>query len=201
MRFFLMLFLLGYCTTTFGQSDYVMYVNDESFDLTLDKEYQISINDELVTLKVKAKDTLQYDDILYRFKYSKDYKVSKLVVDEGIEQIMLMTAEGSGIVIQQYTNLNPSMLNEMMINEVTKESLNYGFKLSREDYERELISGQKIQVDKAVLKYKDETNIYEVASIGNKDEGIIIMSMRMDDVIGTKGQQIIDLMWDSMFYK
>lgn len=201
MRFFLTFFLLAFYTTIFGQSDYVMYVNDSSFNLTLDTEYQVSINDELVTLRVKVKDTLNYDDILYRFKYSKDYKVSKTVIEDGVEQIMIMTADGSGILIQQYTNLNPTMLNEMMINEVTKESLNYGFKLSREDYKRELISGKKIEVDKAVLKYKDQTDIYEVASIGNKDEGIIIMSIRLNYVIGTEGQKIIDLMWNTLFYK
>ncbi|HBZ67363.1 MAG TPA: hypothetical protein DEO70_11045 [Bacteroidales bacterium] len=201
MRFFLTFFLLAFYTTIFGQSDYVMFVNDSSFNLTLDTEYQVSINDELVTLRVRVKDTLNYDDILYRFKYSKDYKVSKTVIEDGVEQIMIMTADGSGILIQQYTNLNPTMLNEMMINEVTKESLNYGFKLSREDYKRELISGQKIEVDKAVLKYKDQTNIYEVASIGNKDEGIIIMSIRLNYVIGTEGQKIIDLMWNTLFYK
>ncbi|PKP15814.1 MAG: hypothetical protein CVU06_15855 [Bacteroidetes bacterium HGW-Bacteroidetes-22] len=201
MRFFLTFILLAFYTTIFGQSDYVMFVNDSSFNLTLDTEYQVSINDELVTLRVRVKDTLNYDDILYRFKYSKDYKVSKTVIEDGVEQIMIMTADGSGILIQQYTNLNPTMLNEMMINEVTKESLNYGFKLSREDYKRELISGQKIEVDKAVLKYKDQTNIYEVASIGNKDEGIIIMSIRLNYVIGTEGQKIIDLMWNTLFYK
>lgn len=201
MRVLLTIFLLAFYTTIFGQSDFIMYVNDSSFHLTLDTEYQVSVNNELVTLRVKAKDTLDYDDILYRFKYSKDYKVTKTVIEVGIEQIMIMTADGSGILIQQYTNLNPTMLNEMLLNEVTKESLSYGFKMSREDYKRELISGQEIEVDKAVLKYKDQTNTYEVASIGNKDEGIIIMSMKLNDVINTEGQKIIDLMWNTLFYK
>jgi len=200
MRIIFTIFLLAFYSTVFGQSDYEIYVNDTLFDLNLDTEYQVSINDELVTLRVMAKDTLQYDGILYSFKYSKDYKVSKTAIQDGIQQIMIMTAEGSGILIQEYTNLNPTMLNEMMLNEVTKESLNYGFKLSRKDYKRELISGQKIEVGKAVLKYKDETNIYEVASIGNKDEGILIMSIRMDDVIGTEGQKIIDMMWNTLTY-
>ncbi|WP_242202820.1 hypothetical protein [Aestuariivivens insulae] len=156
---------------------------------------------EIFTIKLKAKDTLTHDDNLYSFKFPKDYKVSKAIIDDGIHQIMIMTAEGSGILIQQYINFNPTMLNEMMINEATKESINYGFKMKRQDYNRDLISGQKINVDKAILKYKDEINIYEIASIGNRDEGIIIITMRMDDDEGTQGQKIIDLMWNTLIYK
>ena len=88
-----------------------------------------------------------------------------------------------------------------MISEVTKESLNYGFKIERNDYTRKLKSGQKLDVDKAILTYKDETNIYEVATIGKKDEGILIMTMVMDEKMSKQGRKIIEMMWSSLIYK
>jgi hypothetical protein len=114
---------------------------------------------------------------------------------------MLMTAEGSGVLIQKYSTINPTMLNEMMLKEVTKESLNYGFKLNRIDYQRTLRSGQSIVVNKAILTYNNETNIYEIASIGQKDAGIIIMTIIMDENRSNQGRKIIDLMWNSLIYK
>jgi hypothetical protein len=111
---------------------------------------------------------------------------------------MIATAEGSGIIIQKYATINPAHLNEMMINEVTKESIGYGYTMKREDYHKTLKSGQKIEIDKAVLTYKDEINIYEIATIGQKDEGVLIMTMRMDNNQTGQGVKLIDMLWKTL---
>lgn len=201
MKLHLLIFSLLFGTIMFGQDDYTIQINNQVLDLTLDKEYKVTINGNPVTFKVQAKDTLTYRSDLFSFKHSKDYKVSKSTIDVGINQQMIMTADGTGIAIQQYTSYNPTMLNEIMMAEITKESLSYGYKLERQDYDRKLISGQEINVNKAVLKYKDDTNIFEVASIGTKDEGIIIITMKMDDNTKSEGQKIIDFMWATLEYK
>lgn len=169
--------------------------------MALEKEYRVIVNGQSVKFKIYAKDTITYNGTLFTFKHSKDYKVVKSIIDIGIDQQMIMTAEGTGLAVQQYTNINPTMLNEIMLAEITKESLNYGFKLERQDYERQLVSGQEIIVNKAILKYKDETNIFEVASIEGKDEGIIVITMKMDDNANGNGQKIIDFMWNTLEYK
>jgi hypothetical protein len=97
--------------------------------------------------------------------------------------------------------MNPTMLNELMLNEVTKESVNYGFELIREDYERVLASGLKIKVDRAVLTYNDEINIYEIASVGKKDSGLLIITMEMDDSENSLGKKLISLIWDTLEIK
>ena len=58
--------------------------------------------------------------------------------------------------------------------------------------------GHEIAVTRSVLRYKDEVNSYEIASIGKKDAGIIIVTIRMDEDANTQGQKIIDLMWKSI---
>jgi len=192
---------LLFSLSAIAQSDYVIYLNDSTFDIDLNKEYQVVIDGKTINLRLAAKDTLFYQDDLYSFQYSNDYKVSKTEVDQGVNQIMIMTAEGSGILIQQYSNYNPTSLNELMLTEITKESLNYGFEMERQDYSRSLKSGQRLEVIKARLEYRDEINIYEIASIGGKDEGILVMTMRMDDFPGAAGEKIIELMWKSLQYQ
>lgn len=192
-------FLAGF--NTFGQEDLLLSIDGKVMEISSDKEYELPINGKKVKLIVSSKDTLTYDTDLFSFQYPKDFKVSSMSIDEGIEQITIMSAEGSGLLIQKYSTINPTMLNEMMINEVTKESLNYGFKMKREDYTREIGSGQKIEISKAVLKYKDETNIYEIASMGKKDEGILVMTMIMDVNQSEQGKKLIELMWNSLNFK
>lgn len=182
----------------YSQEDYQIEINGESTDIELDKNYEFKIKNKLLNIKVSMKDTLTYSDDFINFKYPKEYRVVSTKIDDGIKQLMLMTAEGSGFVIQEYTTMDPSMLNELMINEVTKESVNYGFLLKREDYNRTLKSGDELNVSRAVLTYKDEINIYEVVSIGKKDEGILIMTMEMTDIENSEGKNLINLIWNTL---
>ena len=177
MKLTLITLLILFGINSFSQNDYKILINDTVIEISLDKEYYINLDEKEVQFKVIEKDTLVFEDDLFSFNYPKDYKISSMIIEEGIEQLMLLTAEGSGFLIQKYSTINPTTLNEMILSEVTKESLNYGYIMKRENYKRKLVSGQKLDVDKAILTYKDETSVYEVASIGDKDEGILIMTI------------------------
>ncbi|MBT8195370.1 MAG: hypothetical protein KJO64_03030 [Bacteroidia bacterium] len=200
MKFALISLLILLSFNSFSQGNFKIHINDTTIEISLDTEYNITLDDNEIQFTVVAKDTLLYGDDLFSFNYPKNYKPSKLILEEGIEQIMLMTAEGSGILIQKYTTLDPTILKGIMLSEVTKESLSYGYKMKREDYKRKLNSGQKIEIDKAILTYKDDKNIYEVAAIGGKDEGILIMTMIMIEDYSTEGKKIIEMMWESLTY-
>jgi hypothetical protein len=147
---------------------------------------------------ITSKDTLTYNNGFYSFLYPKGFSVLNSKIDIGIDQTSILTAEGTGIVIQKYESVNPTSLNEMMLTEMTNESISYGFESKRSIYKRKLKSGQEIEVTKAVLRYKEEVNIYEVASIGKKDAGLIIVTIKMDEDDNTQGQKVIDLMWQSL---
>ncbi|SDH53019.1 hypothetical protein [Winogradskyella thalassocola] len=201
MKNTLLILVLLFINLSHAQEDYEVEINGKTYDIALDKNYELDLNGTKIKLNVKQKDTLVYTDPYFNFKYPKDYKVGKTIIDSEIEQLMLMTAEGSGFIIQTYSGINPTMLNELMINEVTKESVNYGFKLVREDYERTLDSGLKINVNKAVLTYKNEINIYEVASVGKKDSGLILMSMEMSDMENSIGKNLINMIWNTLEIK
>ena len=201
MKLTLITLLILFGINSFSQNDYKILINDTVIEISLDKEYYINLDEKEVQFKVIANDTLVFEDDLFSFNYPKDYKISSMIIEEGIEQLMLLTAEGSGFLIQIYSTINPTTLNEMILSEVTKESLNYGYIMKRENYKRKLVSGQKLDVDKAILTYKDETSVYEVASIGDKDEGILIMTIIPIEEMSIEGRKIIDMMWNSLFYK
>jgi len=180
------------------QEDYIIHFNDTSILVALDKQYSLMVNGKQLDFKVAQKDTLTYTDNLYSFQYLKGFKVSTSKLDVGIEQLSLLTAEGSGLLIQRYESINPTSLNELMLSELTKESISYGYESKRTSYKKVLKSGHEIEITKAVLRYKDEVNIYEIASIGKKDAGIMIVTIRMDENDNSQGQNLIDLMWKSI---
>lgn len=184
-----------------GQADYIIRINDTVINIALDKPYNIKVKGENVQLIVKLKDTLTYSKSFFSFLYTKNYKVAQSKIENGIDQITILTANGSGILIQKYETLNPTNLKELMLTEVTKESINYGFKETRTTYIKKLATGQEVEVTKAELTYKDEVNIYEIATIGKKDAGLIVVTIKMDNNATSDGQKVIDLMWASLKVK
>jgi CYTH domain-containing protein len=200
MRNLFLTLLILISSKSIAQENYKLEIDGKTTEIELDKNYEIKIDNKIHNIKVTSKDTLIYTDDKISFKYLKNYKIATTELDEGVKQLMLMNADGSGIIIQIYSNMNPQLLNEIMLNEVTKESVTYGFKLERKDYERQLSSKQKIKINKAFLTYKDEVNVYEVATFGTKDEGVLIMTMKMDNETNSEGQKLIDLTWNTFKY-
>ena len=94
---------------------------------------------------------------------------------------MVMKATGTGYMIQTYKSFNPTMLIDLMLSEITKESVSYGYSKKEEAFEHKLQSGQVLKGKTAKLEYKGEEEVYTVAAYGNKDEGILIMTMLFTD--------------------
>jgi hypothetical protein len=182
----------------YAQEDYKLEINGKINPLELGKNYEFIIEGKKLNIKLTIKDTLQYNDGKLTFKYPQQFKLVSSKLEEGVSQMMVMNAEGSGVIIQKYSLMNPQFLNEMMLNEITKESLNYGYKMKRKEYKRKINSGQNLDFIKAELTYNDEYNKYEITSIGNKDEGYIIISIRMDNENKSEGEQLVESIMNSI---
>lgn len=199
-NFYLLLVALVYTVTLHSQKDHIISIANQELEVELDKEYSVEIDGKEITFSLRAKDTLTYQDEMFSFNYPKEYKISRTNLGDGVTQFVIINGEGSGFMIQKFTNMSPEMLNEMMLNELTKESVNYGFALERKDYSKVLKSGNEVHIDKAILNYKDDTNIYEVMTVGKKDEGILVVTMAMDAEMSSASKKLITMMWDSLEY-
>lgn len=200
-NYIIILFSLFFSLQLDAQEDYLLTIDGKTINIALNKVETVLINGKEVEVNLNLKDTLSFDQDLFAFNYLKEYSVTQTTIEIGIDQIMIMSADGTGIMIQQYKIMNPSMLRELMLSEVTKESVTYGYDLQREDYTRKLKDGSEIEVLKAVLKYRETESIYEIAALGEKDEGILIITMKPDINFSTQNDKIIDVMWNSILYK
>jgi hypothetical protein len=181
-----------------AQNDYLLTVDGKTYEMSLETPQSLKINGKMVEISFKKKDTIAYNSTYFNFKHLKKHDISSTQLDVGINQMMMMTAAGSGVIVQSYDDMDPSMLKEMMLNEMTKESVGYGYTLKREDYMRTLSDGQKMEVLKAVLEYKGEFETYEVATFSKKDEGFLIVTMNTVDDFDVEGKDMIKLMWQTL---
>ena len=198
MKLLVFSILLSFSIAAISQEDYQLTIDGVTTPVALDAPYQIKVGKKTVAVTLSIRDTLTYSDSFLQFNYPNSYKVSEMELEQGITQKVLMTAEGSGFMVQEYTSLDPAMMQELLLKEVTKESKEYGYTEKREDYERTVRSGETLTVLRSVLTYKDDVAIYEISSFSKKDEGVLLMTIDMNVTENGPGRKLINMIWDSL---
>ncbi|NOT38124.1 MAG: hypothetical protein HOP11_12190 [Saprospiraceae bacterium] len=140
-----------------NQGNFILVINNDSIQVNLNMEfnYKTSSGEEL-KMSIIQPDVLTYSDDLISFSYEKSLSVSNTKIEKGIEQCVILKSTGTGFLIQKNKTMNPSSLTELMLKEITKESMNYGYSKSEKEFKKKLKSGQVIEGIQATLTYKDE---------------------------------------------
>ncbi|MEL6305331.1 MAG: hypothetical protein AAFQ20_11125 [Bacteroidota bacterium] len=201
--FLSLLSLLFFLFQGIAQNDgnYIVVINSDSIPVDLNGSFEYKPKSKQpLTIKVIQPEILTYSDGMIAFQYNKSLSVSNSLIDEGIEQCMIMKSTGNGFMIQKYSTLDPSSLTRLMLNEITKESINYGYQKTEKDFKKTLMSGQTIEGIEAVLTYKGERETYTVATYGEKDEGIILVTMLLNEDYA-EDKAFIDLFLDTLTLK
>lgn len=193
------LLLLSLNSYSQDSSNFMIVIGNDTIPINLNESKSAKIlNNKAVKIKLIQPDVLTYSDEMISFNYNNNLSVSNSDLGDGIEQCALLNANGSGYMVQKYSNFNPSLLTELMLNELTKESVNYGYSIEKEDFTSNLISGQTISGTKATLTYKGESEIYTVSTYGQKDEGILVVTMLLNNEYVESDQKLIDLFLNTL---
>ncbi|OIQ27129.1 MAG: hypothetical protein BM564_13235 [Bacteroidetes bacterium MedPE-SWsnd-G2] len=193
--------LLFLSVNTFSQenSNFMIVIGNDTIPINLNESKTATIlNKKNTDIKLIQPDVLTYQDEMISFNYNNNLSVSNSDLGDGIEQCALLNANGSGFMVQKYSSFNPSLLTELMLNELTKESVNYGYSIEKDDFSSKLKSGQTITGTTATLTYKGETESYTVATYGQKDEGILVVTMLLNNEYIESDQKLIDLFLNSL---
>ena len=157
--------------------NYELIIDGKAYDLNINEEIEAVVNSgKTVTVILRKKPYIQYSDQMVSFQHKSKLSVSSQDLGDGISQLMSTTATGTLIMIQEYSGMNPSMLVPMMLKELTKESVDYGYKMTQENVTHKLNSGIIITGLKATLKYKGEESYWEVLAYGKKDTGVLVIT-------------------------
>lgn len=202
-----LLFLLGillFANTLKAQEtgNYILIIDTDTIRINLNEKNKMKLsNGNSFLIELTQPNELYYEDNMISFQYTKNLSVSNSIIDSGIEQCAIISANGNGFLIQKYNTFNPSMLTEIMLTELIKESINYGYTVKKEVFEKQLLSGQSIKGITATLTYKGENEIYTVATYGKKDEGILVVTMLLNEDFKEQDQKMIDLFLNSLKLK
>jgi hypothetical protein len=177
--------------------NYTITINNTKHDFSLGEERQLNIGGQTLSVKLEQKDTVEFIRQNYSFKHPSKYNPSTTEVEEGIIQTAMMTPLGTVVIVQEYLTLDPTSLIDLMVNEVTKEERQYGYKINSTPASVNLADG-------TVLKGKEVTSTYPgtdikryILAYGKRDSGILIMT-QIDNNLASAEAQVIQTFFDTL---
>jgi hypothetical protein len=178
--------------------NYVISINGQTYDISLGRDYQIkSDSGEIFNFRVNKKAVMTYKNGYTSFQHKSDLTVSSTDLGNGIRQTMTNTAAGTLVLIQEYSRMHPTNLVNLMLHELTKEQVSYGYKMPIKSYSKTLKNGTKLDGKRAVLKYMDEEEYWCVLAYGKRDSGFLVIT-KIDKENLNAEKNIIDLMWETL---
>jgi len=171
------LILLTVATINSTQAaDFVITINGVSQEIDLAQEVNLILPDQ-TSLKVTLhqKEYLRFSGDLFSFEHKSNVRPSRQDLGDGIFQTIIVTPLGTGLIVQEYTQMNPINLIDLMLNEVTKEEVDYGYKYSEKTV-TEKVDGITFKGKQAVTSYPGEEWIRSVLAYGKKDKGVLILT-------------------------
>jgi hypothetical protein len=193
-----MLAILPFQTFADETKNYEITINGKTYDVSLGREYQAQLDSgKTVTFKIDKKAIMIYRDDFISFRHKNDLTISAKNIGSGIRQTMTNTAVGTLILFQEYSSMNPSSLVNLMLQELTKEQVSYGYKIQKNATSKTLKDGTTLKGKKAVLTYGNEEEHWTILAYGKRDRGLLVITkIDKDNMVAEK--DILDLMWNSL---
>jgi len=137
---------------------------------------------------------------MFSFVHPTNVAVTKTRLDDDIVQYLMTSALGTLIIIQEYGSINPASLDELMLQELTKESVQAGGERSQAPGTRTLADGKQLAGLKAKVKTASDTTSFEILGYGTADKGVLVVT-RIDEDTGANEGSMIEKFWQSLKLK
>ncbi|MFC2132126.1 hypothetical protein ACFLSQ_11895 [Bacteroidota bacterium] len=189
-------------TTSYGQviENYKIFVDSIPYDFGFDKVYTLKTKSgEKFNAKIVMKDTLTYNDGRISFKYLKENSLTVSdIVDTTISGISVLNTLGNGFTVQIHSSFNPSIMLDAILSKIIQRYIRDGYVNNESKFTKTLKNGQEFIGKTSLLKLKEKRKQFSVAVWGENNRGFLIIMMLHNFVSPKLGEEIIDLLWDSL---
>lgn len=177
---------------------YRLTIDGAAADIDVGGSAEITLPDgRKVTARLERNAFVTYTGDRFSFVHPSATAVTKTKLSDGIMQHLLATAVGTIVVVQDYAALNPVSLDQLMLQEMTKESVQAGGRLTQRKTSRRLADGKELSGIRATVETRTESVDYEVLGYGRVDQGVMVIT-RIDKENVAADQALLDRFWDSL---
>lgn len=178
-------------------NDYEIEIDGQKNPMDLGIEKKIKLADgKTVTIKLTQNPYSSFKGKYHTFKHKSNMKPSVSKIDGGITQIMLATGLGTIVMIQEYDLINPTLVVDLMVSELTKEEKGFGYKIETSPTTKK-VGSLTLTGKQAVATYKNTQWTKSVYAFGEHDAGILIVTA-IEKQNAQNDQFLIDDFWKDL---
>ena len=194
--------LTSFVSAASAAPNYQIVLNGSVHDVELDKEYKVPLAEggENVSFTVRVKEDQTFSDSFLSFSYKKKFSLTESGIHEGVNQVLLNSALGTIVIVQEYSTVNPSGLTSFFLNELTSEERAAGFTQTTKPYEKKLSDTLTLKGIEAVVEKGEQKIQYIVAAHGTDKTGILI-AVRLDQEFSKSDGELIENFWNTLSIK
>ena len=180
---------------------YKLTIGDVTVDIDPGETLDVTMPDGKQTkVTLSLNDFATYAGAMFSFVHPTNVAVTKTELDPHIHQYLMASALGTLIIIQEYGSMNPTSLDNLMLQELTKETLAAGGELTQQPGSRTLPDGKQLTGLTAKVKTKADTTDFEILAYGTSDQGVLVVT-RVDESNAAKEGAMIEKFWESLQLK
>ncbi|MDX8495446.1 hypothetical protein RFN29_28195 [Mesorhizobium sp. VK22B] len=155
---------------------------------------------KMAKVRLDRNDFATFSGGTFSFVHPSNISVTKTDLGDSITQYLAASALGTIVVVQEYGKMNPVSLNQLMLQEMTKESVQAGGTLTQEPTTRKLPDGRELTGVKATVRTRADTADFEIVGFGLADQGLLFIT-RIGDQDAATEQPMIDKFWETLQIK
>jgi hypothetical protein len=141
-----------------------------------------------------------YSGTMFSYVHPTSVGITRTDLDKSIRQYLMASAIGTLVLVQEYGSMNPVSLDQLMLQELTKETVQAGGQLSQEPATRTLADGKQVTGLKATVKTRTDTTHFEILGYGTTDQGLLMIT-RIDDANAATERKLLDKFWETLKIK
>lgn len=189
-------------TSVEAQERYLLIIGQDTLSIIANRQYIFLTSDgRELPIELRKQRIQTYESRVSRFQYPVDVEVSVSDLDQGVQQVTVLTEDGTGYFIQEFSNTQPGDIVNLMMAELTKEIIQQGYQATEETFEKILRDGKLLLGRKRTLTYNGNVQTYTVASFGAQNRGILLVMVSNNSGNVKETQDLIQLLLETLEIK
>jgi hypothetical protein len=195
---------IAFCPGPAGAEDlkaFKLTIDGKTVNIDAGESTQVTLpGGKQIEVRLDKNDFATFSGDTFSFNHPSNFSVTKTDLGESITQYLMASALGTIVVVQEYGKMNPVSLNQLMLQEMTKESVQAGAVLTQKSATRKLADGKELTGITAEVKTRTDTAYFEIVGYGLADRGLLFITRVASGDIATE-KPMIDKFWESLKLK
>jgi len=181
-----------------GAANYTLTIDGKAYDIDEGKKTAITLADgTTIHVNLAKKSEVSFTTKNFTFMHPSEVSPARSDLGDGIHQTMMTTPLGTLTLIQEYQDLDPSMIIDLMISELTKEERNYGYSIESTPTERQTADGKTLSGKTVTATYRGEVITRDVLTYSARDAGLLVVTM-FDNEAQPEELAMIETFWKTL---